>query len=54
MTDSPVPLTTLSEAQRTQAMERFAIICFALEEGISQALVARTHQMAPCTVQRSL
>lgn len=45
------PLTTLSEAQRTQALERFALIRPALKDGITQAQVARTHQIAPSTVQ---
>ena len=45
------PLTALTEAQRAQALERFAIIRPALEEGVSQAQVARTSQMAPSTVQ---
>lgn len=51
MTTSLIPLTALSEAQRAQALERFAIIRPALEEGVSRAQVARTHQMAPSTVQ---
>src|SRR6266700_3799518 len=51
MAASAIPLTALSEAQRAQALARFAIIRPALEEGISQAQVARTHQMAPSTVQ---
>jgi putative transposase len=51
MTASLIPLTALSDAQRAQALERFAIIRPALEEGVSQAQVARTHQMAPSTVQ---
>ena len=37
-----VPLTALSEAQRTQALERFTIIRPALEKEITQAEVART------------
>jgi putative transposase len=51
MTASVIPLTALSEAQRAQALERFAIIRPALEEGVSQAQVARTHQIGPSTVQ---
>lgn len=42
MTEPFVPLTALSEAQRAQAFERFTIIRPALEEGVSQAQVART------------
>src|SRR6266852_2289551 len=45
------PLTALSEAQRAQALERFAIIRPILEEGVSQAQVARTRKLAPSTVQ---
>jgi putative transposase len=52
MAESSFPLTALSEPQRTQALERFAIIRPALEEGVTQAQVARPHQMAPSTVQR--
>ena len=46
------PLTALSEAQRTQALERFSIIRPALEKEITQAQVARTYQITPRTVQR--
>ena len=45
------PLTALSEAQRAQALERFTIIRPALEEGVSQAQVARTSKKAPSTVR---
>ena len=41
MAEPFVPLTVLSEAQRAQAFERFTIIRPALEEGVSQAQVAR-------------
>ncbi|HYL42747.1 MAG TPA: hypothetical protein VEU97_05125, partial [Ktedonobacteraceae bacterium] len=51
MTASLIPLTALSEAQRAQALERFAIIRPALEEGIAQAQGARPHQMVPGMVQ---
>lgn len=51
MAEASLPLIALSEAQRTQALERLAIIRPALEEGVSQAQVARTHQIAPSTVQ---
>ena len=43
MSKSPLPLTALSEVQRAQAQERFEIIRPALEEGVAQAQVARTH-----------
>ena len=46
------PLTALSEAQRTQAASRFAIIRPALEKEITQAEVARRQQVSPRTVQR--
>jgi hypothetical protein len=39
---APFPLTSLSEAQRAQAQERFTIIRPALEKEITQAEVART------------
>ena len=51
MTEPVVPLTALSEAQRTQALERFAIIRPALEEGISQAQVARISKQASSTIR---
>lgn len=51
MTEPVVPLTALSEAQRAQALERFTIIRPALEEGISQAQVARTSKQAPSTIR---
>jgi len=49
---APSALTSLSEAQRTQALERFTIIRPALEKEITQAEVARTHQISLRTVQR--
>lgn len=52
MTESALPLTALSEAQRTQASERFAIIRPVLEEGVTQAQVARLRNVPPSTVQR--
>ena len=51
MTESFFPLTALSEVQRAQALERFTIIRPALEEGVSQAQVARTSKKAPSTVR---
>jgi putative transposase len=51
MAEPLLPLAALSEAQRAQALERFTIIRPALEEGVSQAQVARAHQIAPSTVQ---
>ena len=51
MSKSPLPLTALSEAQRTQAQERFEIIRPALEDGVTQAQVARTHQIPASTIQ---
>ncbi len=52
MTEPPIPLTALSEDQRAQAQTRFAIIRPALEDGVTQAQVACTHNIAPSTVQR--
>ena len=52
MPEPPVPLTDLSEAQRTQAYTRFTIICPVLEDGVSQAHVARIHNVPASTVQR--
>ena len=52
MTEPPVLLTALSEAQREQAHTRFTIIRPALEDGVTQAQVARTHNIPPSTVQR--
>jgi len=51
MAQASLPLITLSEAQRTQALERFAIIRPALEEGVSLAQVARTQKLAASTIQ---
>jgi putative transposase len=51
MNEAPLLLTTLSEAQRAQALQRYTIIRPALEKEVSQAQVARTHQLAPSTVQ---
>lgn len=52
MTSLPVLLTTLSEGQRAQAQARWGIIRPALEDGISQAHVARTHNISKSTIQR--
>ena len=52
MAKPPRPLTALSDAQREQASARFAIVRPALEEGITQAQIARTHQLPKSTVQR--
>src|SRR5712692_2378655 len=51
MVQTPLPLTALSEEQRAQALQRYDIIRPALEKQTSQAQVARTHQLAPSTVQ---
>ncbi|GAC1678855.1 MAG: Mu transposase C-terminal domain-containing protein [Ktedonobacteraceae bacterium] len=51
MAQAALPLTALSEAQRTQALERLEIIRPALEKHVSQAHVARTHQIPPSTIQ---
>jgi putative transposase len=52
MTESSVPLTALSEDQRAQAQTRFTIIRPALEDGVSQAQVARTHNIPESTLRR--
>jgi len=52
MTQSSIPLTSLTEAQRAQAQKRFTIIRPALEDGITQAQVARTHNIPAPTVRR--
>src|SRR6266487_1489208 len=44
MAQSSIPLTSLTEAQRAQAQKRFTIIRPALEDGVTQAQVARTHK----------
>ena len=51
MVQTPFPLPALSEEQRAQALQRYTIIRPALEKQTSQAQVARTHQLAPSTVQ---
>jgi putative transposase len=52
MTEPPVPLTALSEAQRAQATQRFTIIRSALEDGVTQTQVASTHNLSVSTVRR--
>src|SRR5215469_16328183 len=52
MTEPQVSLTDLTEAQRAQAYSRLRIIRPALEDGVSQAQVARTHNAPASTVQR--
>src|SRR6266481_4935227 len=52
MAVSSVPLTALSEDQRAQAHTRFTIIRPALEDGITQAQVARTHNIPASTIRR--
>jgi hypothetical protein len=51
MAQAALPLTALSEAQRTQALERLEIIRPAVEKHISQAQGARLHHLPPGTVQ---
>ncbi len=51
MGSAPVPLTSFSEEQRAVAFARFEIVGPALEDGISQAQIARTHQLVKSTVQ---
>ena len=52
MAKASVPLTSLSEEQRAQAYARFEILRPALEDGVSQAQIARLHQLSKSTVQR--
>ncbi len=52
MENSPISLTALTEAQRAQAHNRFTIIRPALEDGVTQAQVARTHTIPASTVRR--
>lgn len=52
MAQAALPLTSLSEAQRAQAEARFEIIRPAWEKEMTQADVARTHQISLRTVQR--
>src|SRR5260370_5296040 len=51
MVQASFPLTAPSEAQRAQALERFAIISPAVEKKTSQAQIARSHDLPPSTVQ---
>jgi putative transposase len=51
MAQASLPLTALSEEQRAQALQRYTIIRPALDKELSQAQVARTHHLAPSTVQ---
>ncbi len=52
MTEPPVPLTALSEAQKAQVHTRFTIIRPALEDDVTQSQVACTRNIPPSTVQR--
>ena len=52
MTEQLPLFTTLSEAQQAQALERFAILRPALEEGVPQTQIARTYNLPLSTVQR--
>src|SRR5258708_33852866 len=52
MTEPSTPLTALSEDQRAQAHTRFTTIRPTLEDGVTQAQVARTHNIPASTVRR--
>jgi len=52
MAEPSIPLTALSEDQRAQAHTRFTLIRPALEDGVSQAQVARTHHISKSTIGR--
>jgi transposase-like protein len=45
-------LTSLSEAQRTQALEHFALMRPALEENVTQTQLACEHHIPLSTMQR--
>ena len=45
-------LTSLSEEQRALAMERFAVVRLAVEEGLPQAQVAREHHVPLRSLER--
>src|SRR5947207_15981189 len=47
-----LPLTSLSEAQRTQAYARFALLRPALEGQVSQTQLARKQHISLSTIQR--
>jgi transposase-like protein len=52
MVESSVLLTALSEDQRAQAHTRFLIIRPALEDGVTQAQIAHTHNISKSTIGR--
>jgi putative transposase len=52
MRESKEVLTTLTQAQRERAMERFSLLKPALEEGVSQTQIAKTHGHSLRTIQR--
>ena len=52
MAELSLPLSSLSEAQRTQALERFALLRPALEGEVSQTQIACEHQIPLPTMQR--
>ncbi len=52
MVEPSILLTALSEDQRAQAHTRFTLIRPALEDGVSQAQVARTHHISKSTIGR--
>ncbi len=50
--NASVPMTSLSDAQRTQALERFALLRPALEGQMTQTQLAREHHVSLSTIQR--
>ncbi len=52
MAEPSLPLTSLSKAQRTQALERFALLRPTLEGSVFQTQLAREHQIPLSTMQR--
>ena len=50
--NASLPLTSLSEVQRTQALERFALLRPALEGQMTQAQLACEQHISLSTIQR--
>ena len=50
--EASFPLTSLSEAQRTQALERFVLLRPAFESQMFQTQLAREQQIPLSTLQR--
>jgi hypothetical protein len=46
MAEQSSPPTSLFEAERKQALERFALLCSTLEQGVSQTQIVCDHQVS--------